>query len=186
LTSVDDRERQRALGERLHALRRGRQLSRREVAAGVGVSASFLGMVERGETDVALARFLRLADFFGVSIAELLEQDGQVEPPAIERFADADAAERGAGVDYRILRRRDPQLIAVTLEPGARFSDLRSHRGEDVWLVLAGRPTFLYGSRRYPVEEGHVVTFAGSVEHGLANDGEAPARLVAVCSVPYW
>ena len=64
---VDADGRQRTLGARLDALRRARGLTRREVAAAMGVSASFLGMVERGETDMSLARFTRLAGFLGVS-----------------------------------------------------------------------------------------------------------------------
>ena len=49
--------------------------------------------------------------------------------------------------------------MAVTLAPGARFADVRSHRGEDIWIVAAGTPTFIYGSERYTVERrphGHL------------------------------
>ena len=47
----------------------------------MGVSASFLGMVERGETDMSLARFTRLTGFLGVSVADLLSDDPTPAPP---------------------------------------------------------------------------------------------------------
>lgn len=183
---VDADGRQRALGARLHALRRARGLTRREVAAAVGVSASFLGMVERGETDMSLARFTRLTGFLGVSVADLLSDDLTPASPDVRTIASSPAVERGEGVDYRIIRREHPQLVAVTLAPGARFADVRSHRGEDIWIVTAGTPTFIYGSELYTVEAGNTVIFPGVVEHGVANHTDEAVSLIAVCSISYW
>ena len=98
----------------------------------------------------------------------------------------ATAVERGEGVDYRIIRREHPQLVAVTLAPGARFADVRSHRGEDIWIVTAGTPTFIYGSELYTVEAGNTVIFPGVVEHGVANHTDEAVSLIAVCSISYW
>jgi transcriptional regulator with XRE-family HTH domain len=184
--AIDADGRQRALGARLHSLRRARGLARREVAAAVGVSASFLGMVERGETDMSLARFTRLTAFLGVSVADLLGEDPSPAPPDVRSIASAPAVDRGEGVDYRIIRREHPQLVAVTLAPGARFADVRSHRGEDIWIVVAGAPTFIYGAERYQVEAGNTVVFPGVVEHGVANHTDATVSLIAVCSISYW
>jgi quercetin dioxygenase-like cupin family protein len=143
-------------------------------------------MVERGETDMSLARFTRLTGFLGVSVADLLSDDPTPAPPDVRAIATAPAIERGEGVDYRILRREHPQLVAVTLAPGARFADVRSHRGEDIWIVTAGTPTFIYGSEHYTVEAGHTVIFPGVVEHGVMNRTDEPVSLIAVCSISYW
>ena len=111
-------------------------------------------MVERGETDMSLARFTRLTGFLGVSVADLLSDDPTPAPPDVRTIASSPAIERGEGVDYRIIRREHPQLVAVTLAPGARFADVRSHRGEDIWIVIAGTPTFIYGSSSTPSRRG--------------------------------
>jgi transcriptional regulator with XRE-family HTH domain len=174
------------VGVRLAAVRRARGLSRREVAAAAGVSASFLGMVERGETDMSLTRFTRLAEFLGASAADLLSDDPSPAPPDVRAIASAQEVDRGEGVDYRIIRHEHPQLVAVTLAPGARFADVRTHSGEDIWIVTSGTPTFIYGAERYTVGPGHTVSFPGVVEHGLANMTENPVSLIAVCSVSYW
>jgi len=129
------------VGVRLAAVRRARGLSRRDVAAAAGVSPSFLGMVERGETDMSLTRFTRLAEFLGASAADLLSDDPSPAPPDVRAIASAQRIDRGEGVDYRIIRHEHPQLVAVTLAPGARFADVRTHRGEDIWIVISGTPT---------------------------------------------
>lgn len=174
------------LGARMAAIRRSRGLTRREVAAAAGVSASFLGMVERGETDMSLTRFTRLADFLGASVADLLSDDPAPAPPDVRAITAAQRIDRGEGVDYRIIRHDHPQLVAVTLAPGARFADVRTHRGEDIWITTSGTTTFIYGTERYTVGPGHSVSFPGVVEHGLANDTDEPASLIAVCSISYW
>ena len=179
-------DQQRVLGARLHALRRARRLTRSQVAAEVGVSTSFLGMVERGETDLSLARFTRLTGFLGVSVADLLEDDPPPAPPQVHPISVSPAVDRGEGVDYRVIHREHPQLIAVTLAPRARFADRRSHRGEDIWIVVEGEATFIYGVGRYNAGAGNIVSFPGIIAHGVANETERPVSLIAVCSVSYW
>jgi transcriptional regulator with XRE-family HTH domain len=179
-------DRQRVLGARLHELRRARGLTRSQVAAAVDVSTSFLGMVERGETDLALARFTRLTGCLGVSVSDLLEDDPPPAPPQVYPISGAPAVDRGEGIDYRVIRREHPQLVAVTLAPGAEFADTRSHRGEDIWIVVEGSATFLYGAKRYAAAAGNIVSFPGIVPHGVANESDVPVSLIAVCSVSYW
>ena len=162
------------LGARLHALRRARGLTRSQVAAEVGVSTSFLGMVERGETDISLARFTRLTGFLGVSVADLLEDDPRRRRPRCSRSRSSPAVDRGEGVDYRVIHREHPQLIAVTLAPGAQFADMRSHRGEDIWIVVeAGRPRSYTGPGATPPRRATSVSFPGIVAHGVANETDA-------------
>jgi transcriptional regulator with XRE-family HTH domain len=181
----EDAERQ-ALGERLRSLRMTNALSRRQVGESVGLSVSFLRMVERGETDMSLARFTRLATFYGVSVSELLAEAEPLVTPDIGVIGAFPRVDRGEGVDYRILRHVPPQIVAVTIAPSARFSDLRAHRGEDIWIVTEGTPVLMYGGKNYPVRSGDVVNISGAVEHGVANPSDLPASLIAICSVPYW
>ncbi len=177
---------QRELGARVQALRRARRLSLREVAEAVDVSPSFLSLLERGQTDLSLTRFSRLADFFGVPVVELLADGNGHAPPSIHPAESAERVDRGEGVDYRVLRREHPQVVSVALAPGAEFHDLRTHGGEDIWMVASGRAEVVYGDERFPVEARQLISFSGLVPHGLANPHDEPALLFAICSVPYW
>lgn len=177
----------RVLGARLHGLRRMRNLSLQEVAEGVGVSPSFLSMVERGQTDLSLSRFSRLTEFYGVHPSELLlELGSDFHKPEIKRVRGARSIDRGKGVDYRILREDHPQIVFARLEPNARFADLRAHRGEDFWVVIEGRVTLMYAGKTYTIRQGHTARFSATLPHGFANSSDGPAVLLALCSFPYW
>lgn len=177
----------RILGSRLQGLRRMRGLSLSQVAQQVGMSASFIGLVERGQTDVSLSRFSRLTEFYGVQPSELmLELNGQFREPEFGSMHGGKPIDRGEGVDYRVIREEHPQLILAALAPDSRFADMRAHRGEDHWLVLEGSVTLLYGGRSYDLEQAATVRFSGSLPHGFANPNPEPALLLALCSAPYW
>ena len=60
------------LGGRLRSLRHGRKLSLAEVGAATGMSSSFLSLVENGRNDLTVARLVRLVDYYGVSVTDLL------------------------------------------------------------------------------------------------------------------
>jgi transcriptional regulator with XRE-family HTH domain len=177
----------RLLGARLQELRRMRGLKLKDVADAVGVSSSFLSMVERGQTDIALSRFSRLTEFYDIRPSELLMELGTShEAPKLGDLDEHRTIPRGPGVEYRLLQVENPQMIHVRLAPGARFNDMRAHRGEDFWLVLEGSPRLHYGEHAYDLEPGGTARFSSTIPHGLSNPGSEPAVLVALCSVPYW
>ena len=184
---TDDQAGYRLLGARLQELRRMRGLSLKAVAAGVGVSPSFLSMVERGQTDLSLSRFSRLTEFYKVQPSELLmELHGSLEEPEISTLAKHRSIARGPGVHYHVLQDENPQMIYVRIDPGARFADMRAHRGTDFWFVLEGKAQLHYGGRTYDVEAGQTVRFSSTVPHGFANPHRTTTQLVALCSVPLW
>ena len=177
----------RLLGARLRALRLQHNQTLKDVASACGIAASFLSLVERGETDLSLSRFSRLAEHYEIAPSELMLALGSriAEPEIVprERFRSVD---RGAGVEFRILQDRSPQISFARLEPGARFDELRAHHGHDFWYVAAGDVELHHGRSVYELHEGDTARFSATVPHGLANPYDAPAVLVALGTVPLW
>lgn len=64
------------LGAALRSLRNRRQLSLEAVATRLGISLSSLAMYERGERMPPLPRLQQLAQFYGVSLDQLLGRSG--------------------------------------------------------------------------------------------------------------
>src|SRR6266496_4388733 len=60
------------VGEVIRRLRMRRGLSMRALADEAGISASFLGAVERGESDIALGRLALVAEALDSDVASLL------------------------------------------------------------------------------------------------------------------
>jgi transcriptional regulator with XRE-family HTH domain len=70
------------LGQRLVYWRRQRGLTQDEVAQHVGLTASGLTRIEKGQTDVPFMRLLRIAEVLDVPMAELLYRDVLRQPNA--------------------------------------------------------------------------------------------------------
>jgi transcriptional regulator with XRE-family HTH domain len=174
------------IGRRLRQLRELRGLSLEQAGALLDMSPSFLSLVERGKSDLALGRFGRVCEGYGIHPSELLLEHVPAPPPVIRRMRDAPTIERGEGVTYRLVRSEHPQVMEVEMEPRTAFNDLRAHQGEDFVVVLDGAIDVLHGAGRYPVRAGETCAFASVEPHGIANPHQEPARLVIVASAPYW
>jgi len=177
----------RLLGARFQDLRRSRGLSQREVATAVGVSPSFLSLVERGQTDLSLSRFTRLTEFFNIPPSELIVEFGApMADPTIRGPKDHRMISRGPGVEYVVLQDSNPQMIYARIESGGRFNDMRAHRGEDFWYVISGKADLSYGGRKITLVAGESARFSSTMPHGFLNPYGEEAVLVALCTIPYW
>jgi len=63
---------QKEIGDKLRKERKARGLTIEKTAAILGLSPSYLGLVERGERCLSLARLVKFCNFFGVSADYLL------------------------------------------------------------------------------------------------------------------
>jgi transcriptional regulator with XRE-family HTH domain len=71
-----------AFGERVRELRTKRgDLSQERLADEVGVHRSFIGRVERGETNITLANLFRICSGLGVSLSEFFQDFEMLLPP---------------------------------------------------------------------------------------------------------
>jgi len=61
------------LGLRIRDLRRAQSLSQEAFADKCGVHRTFMGTLERGESNLSFSNLLKVASTLGISMAELLE-----------------------------------------------------------------------------------------------------------------
>src|SRR5947208_7337045 len=73
------------VGERLRDIRRLRRATLRTIADRAGVSESFLSQVERGRASASIASLQRIAGALGVSVADLFEPTGSMQPRVLRR-----------------------------------------------------------------------------------------------------
>lgn len=91
------RENARRVGLRLRELRKTRQLTQAELADEVGVSQALVSKVERGERELSVSSAKRIAELYGVDVAELYgsESDSGIVGSLLEAWTACDNA-RGA------------------------------------------------------------------------------------------
>src|SRR5438309_10549545 len=73
------------VGERMRDIRRSRRATLRTIADQAGVSESFLSQVERGRASASIASLQRIAGALGVSVADLFEPSGPMQPRVLRR-----------------------------------------------------------------------------------------------------
>ena len=61
------------LGTRVRALREKRRRSQEDLAHESGLARSFTGAIERGEKDLRLTTLVKLANTFGITVAQLFK-----------------------------------------------------------------------------------------------------------------
>ena len=132
------------VGEVIRRLRRQRGLSVRGLAEQAGISASFLGAVERGDSDIALGRLAQVAGSLDHDVASLLGYSLRQAAPRTSstRRATYEARRGGEGVDFAAFRVPGTTSRAPRRRASSRGrSSTTSSRtpGIDVMYVARGR-----------------------------------------------
>jgi transcriptional regulator with XRE-family HTH domain len=175
------------VGARVRALREAMNLSLRDLAERSGVSAPMLSQVERGETSPTLAIAERIASGLDLTLSQLLRLDerGHV---LVTRAGEGRARSRRGHLTQELTPPLPGQRADVSLhilEPGAatgRSGDPPLHEpgARETAVVLAGSASLMIDDERHDLTEGDTVTFDADLPHHFANDGDVPARFVAV------
>jgi transcriptional regulator with XRE-family HTH domain len=167
------------VGEVIRRLRTQRGLSVRGLAEQAGISASFLGAVERGESDIALGRLAQVAGSLDHDVASLLGYSlRQSTPRKIE--AVTSKRTRGRGVTFAAFRVPGThlELLVATFEPGTQFDDVVTHAGLDVMYITKGELVLVVESEDYVLCEGECVVWPSSHPHTMRNDSADSAVAV--------
>jgi XRE family transcriptional regulator, regulator of sulfur utilization len=178
------------LADGLRAVRRGRGLSLANVAAATGISASFLSLVEKGKSDITIGRLVRLVDFYGISINDLLPGTSGPSFPEVVRTPERRLVHSPAeGIDVFLLSgdtRRTMMPMLLEFEPGAHLAEYGRHEGEEWVHVLDGTLSLeLKGAEAQLLEAGDSGYYPADRPHMFRNASDSERlRLICVDSPP--
>lgn len=166
------------VGDVIRRLRSQQRISVRSLAASSGISASFLGAVERGESDIALGRLALVAQALGHDVASLLGYSLRQSTP---RFVEpATHGARGDGVEFSAFRIPGAhlELLVASFAPRTTFADSITHAGIDVAYMAQGELVLVVDGVDYLLREGTCVVWPSSHPHTMRNDSDRPAIAV--------
>ena len=157
-TAIADAHTRPELAARLKQLRAEHGLSLSQLARATGISSSFLSLIEQAQSDITIGRLVRLAEFYDVELADLLNG-----PPT----APAD--------HVRILRTAPDHMLHSPTE-GVDVYDLTCGAR---WTLVPALSSFRPGGS-IEIDDEHehermIYILDGTFE--LAFPGEAPTRL---------
>ena len=175
---------------RLRQVRTARGLSLAEVAQATGISASFLSLVEKERSDITIGRLVRLIEFYGISVTDLLPGTAatgypEVVTPAERKYVHSPAE----GIDVFLLTvdtRHQMMPLQVEFEPGAKLAEYGRHAGEEWLIVVEGELLLeLEGAEPQVLKPGDTAYYPAERPHLFSNaSATKPLRLICVDTPP--
>jgi transcriptional regulator with XRE-family HTH domain len=182
------------IGGRLRHARLVKGLSLKEVAAGAGVSESFVSKLEHDRVQPSLAVLHRLVSLLGINVASIFNGGGEDEGPLLVMRAGSRphiTTRLRQRLDGVVLERLIPQtrnaLLQVNIHevrPGGGSHGLISHVGEEMGYVLEGILDLTVGERVCRLDRGDSFFFPSEEPHGYTNPGAETTRVLWVNTPP--
>lgn len=179
-----------AIGPTIRALRQKQGLSLRDLSARTGFSISFLSLVERGRSSLALTSLQRIASGLGTEAGSFFPEvatrrdNGGNNAPHVARSAGSRQLSTGSQRTYRLLSGRgfDHVLepLLVTIEPSDTIEEPYTHEGEEFAYVLSGELLFVIDGVEHRLAPGDSIHFRPTVPHSIHNDTNEPVQAVWV------
>ena len=178
-----------AIARNTRDLRTDRQWSLDHLASRSGVSKGMLVQIEQSRTNPSIATLCRIADAFGVTLANLVElSDGAtvriVEPGDVVRLW---SGGEGSGGDLLVGTDRveHVELWRWRLAPGDRHEASGHIEGtRELLTVISGTLTLEVDDEEHLVRAGGAVLFDADRPHTYRNDHKRPLDLVLTVVQP--
>jgi transcriptional regulator with XRE-family HTH domain len=174
------------LGRRVKKLRADRGWSLDSLAAASGVSRSMLSEIEREKANPTLTVTFRIAQAFGLSLAELVETPGSV--PAIQVVRGNDRTQVFRADKNGQIRTLSPlnfekevEFYELRLRPGGTLRSQPHFEGTREFLTVEkGRVTVESEADSVQLETGDSATYRADVPHAIINPGPGEAVVFLV------
>jgi transcriptional regulator with XRE-family HTH domain len=176
--AIDLEEALTAVGHRLRALRRERELTLVDISAVAGISVSTLSRLESGARRPTLELLLPLARAYRVTLDELVDAPPTGDPR----------------IHVRPIRRNGMTMLALTRRAGGiqaykivisgvsrrKRPDPQTHEGYEWLYVLNGRLRLVLGEQDLVLAPGEAAEFDTRVPHWFGAAGPEPVEFLSL------
>lgn len=179
----------RSFSERVTAMRKRSKMTLEQLSLASGVSRSMLSQIERGVANPTLAVSFKIAEGFGISIAELLDEAWKAPDIEIVHGDDPKMIFRSeGGCSVRTLSplrmEKSIEFYEIILEPGASLESSAHFQGTQELLSLSeGAVEIVSGDTRRTLNRRDSAHYRADVDHAIHQRG--PQKAVAYLVVTY-
>ena len=173
------------VGARLHAIRKLKGLSQRELAKRAGVTNSTISMIEKNSVSPSISSLKKVLAGIPMSLVEFFSMDMEPDNQTQVVYKSDELIDIGSGeVSIRLVGRAFPErslsFLEETYPPGADTGvDMLRHDGEEAGMLVAGRLELTVGDEVFILECGDSYYFRSDQPHRFRNPFEQPARLIS-------
>lgn len=174
------------IGKRIKAQRTELNMSLRDLAQEVGLTASFLSQVERGLVSPSIDSLRRISKALGVPIFHLLVDEDRPHP--VVRRDQRRKITLPSHVSYELLTpdtNRKMEVIIAELDPLIGSIPLVHYQHtEECIVVIEGILEIGLGDEVYELREGDTIYFEGALLKHLAAKGDKMLRYISIITPP--
>ena len=167
------------LGKLLRVRRKELKLTMQAVADSAGLSVGFISQIERGLTAPSLASLAGISEILEMPMSAFLSQPGADD--LSRQGARTSYSVPGADVSYERISTTFPgsQLHSVIIhEPPGFRSEPISHKGEEIFFILAGEITVEIEGEKRVMKAGDTIHFNSTRVHSTWNHGTETASIL--------
>jgi transcriptional regulator with XRE-family HTH domain len=178
----------RLLGERVSQLRQLQSMTLEQLATASGVSRSMLSQIERGKANPTLAVTQRIAQTFGISIGELVDDPNASATIDVVRGDDPGTLFRAdRECELRTLSplqlEKNIEFYAITLQPGASLASAAHFEGtREMLTVASGDARVRAGTTEIMLRAGDTAHYRADIPHEISGLGNDPLSAFLVVS----
>ena len=168
-----------AVGPRLRALRRDRELTLAQLAEATAISLSTLSRLESGQRKPTLELLLPLAKAYGVQLDELVGAPETGDP----RVHFKPYTRNGRTIIPLTRNLGGLQAFKMIIPAGLQGEgtlEQRTHEGFEWLYVLAGRVRLVLGEHDFVLTKGEAAEFDTRLPHAFGNPGPHPAEVLGL------
>ncbi len=177
------------VAENIKKIRIQRQLSIEELARKSGLTKGYLSKIENSSKAPPFTTLIKIAAALNTDVVSLLMNEDSVTGQDMQ-FCLVRANERKEvvsrgtlyGYQYEALAYKKPgkNMEPFIITPAFDGEKIFSHEGEEFMFVIEGTHEFVYGNKRYILEQGDSIYFDSAVPHTGRSIGEKQAKVLVV------
>ena len=181
-----------SIGFRLKRLRSSKGMTAKEVAEKMGVSPSYISMLENGKSNYSLKTLMKLMSIYGETLSDFLKSSKSTG--RVHHLSDMEQlSEDESKMDYRTIRAEgDPNVFRpsyIHLAPGGT-TGFAQHVGTECIIAVEGSIVVSLVNPETGAQEDHTlqqwdsIFYTSDWAHCAHNESDEPATLILVFS-PY-
>jgi transcriptional regulator with XRE-family HTH domain len=175
------------IGARIRFLRRQRDMTLDQLSALSSLTKSYVSKVERGVSVPSISTAMRIAESFGITVSQLLGEDGYEDAVSIVRKNERRSFMRdgsSSGYDYELIAapKKFKSMEPYIMKPPLQFQDKRAfeHVGEELIFVLSGAVEVELSGKVVRLDPGDTIYFDAHLPHRTRSVGSKNASVLVV------
>lgn len=175
------------LGAKIRKKRSEKNLSLKELAERIDLTASFLSQIERDLAEPSISSLRKIAHALDVPIFYFLIDDDK-STPVVRKSERKTLKLPESHLIYELLTpdvNRAMELFMARIEPNTDVGEEDSiHPGEECVLVMQGTMEIKVGENTYTLEEGDSIYYFASLPHSIRNAGDDELVFLSAITPP--